>query len=893
MVRDRKSVFIISLLVLTMLACFISFVGFANASITAGNPAQNLSYSYRGGSNLTGWINISISNEPSNSRISFFNSNISLKSFLDKAHAVYSCTTLACNLTYFSSELGESSKSFSLDTGASNLIGLKITDAVVSEISSLIMSISSNAVASCSNQLAIDFGDDGSYDWQNTKQKQEYCSSENYGCYSTSSLTTDVEVGKEYCANINITSASGILVGADVVGSGNANFTFFVDNTYFCNNVISSSGKVSCFINKSIITPQMIEVCLRTNLQTNYKIYYEQTSPCGSFSEQPGYDFSIFVNTLKFEAPGQSIINSSISSSGIIDIIDTYLDKYNRNCSLGCYIPMRILASQNQQITISNALLEYRDVNGLKKQTTLLYNLSTEQAKINMVYSKVTLDSSGLSTPSNYGTFNLSINLNSQPILYKSFEVLSLPVINSLIPISVPAGVDTFFIANVDGINISSYTWKFGDNTTSTTTLSNTTHKYNTIGQYILSLTATNLYGNTVRNFSINVTTPIDYLNVSLKNYQNNTATLRNIINYFPAAVKSYIENDLKLSDIETKIQQYIVQFNAAGGDSSIYVNIINLLSSINLPNSIIKSQSASGIFMMQKSKVSASAIAAMSGEAVPSTNTSLADAVFSWFVNSLDATATVENYDYVYSNYTKSALGYIKLAITPKVETDKAYLIVTLPSDKVTLTGSKDLSGSVGLEVSLTSVKNLEMVIGYPADILNLPIFISPAFSKLSLGKISSECNNNGKCESGENTKNCANDCKPWIWALVWIGVLLILFLILYILLQEWYKRKYEDYLFKDKNELFNLIHFIANAETQGLRKEAIFSKLALQGWHNEQMVFAYKRFKGQRTGMLEIPIFRKKEQKEVNDQMIERRNIKVNTNMPPAPRRPFVKKI
>ena len=169
----------------------------------------------------------------------------------------------------------------------------------------------------------------------------------------------------------------------------------------------------------------------------------------------------------------------------------------------------------------------------------------------------------------------------------------------------------------------------------------------------------------------------------------------------------------MKLSDIETKIQQYIVQFNAAGGDSSIYVNIINLLSSINLPNSIIKSQSASGIFMMQKSKVSASAIAAMSGEAVPSTNTSLADAVFSWFVNSLDATATVENYDYVYSNYTKSALGYIKLAITPKVETDKAYLIVTLPSDKVTLTGSKDLSGSVGLEVSLTSVKNLEMVIG------------------------------------------------------------------------------------------------------------------------------------------------------------------------------------
>ena len=76
----------------------------------------------------------------------------------------------------------------------------------------------------------------------------------------------------------------------------------------------------------------------------------------------------------------------------------------------------------------------------------------------------------------------------------------------------------------------------------------------------------------------------------------------------------------------------------------------------------------------------------------------------------------------------------------------------------------------------------------------------------------------------------------------------------IVYLILQEWYKNKYENYLFKNRNNLYNLITYIENTKNKGLKSKEIMEKLKKAGWNSEQRTYAIKKHSGKRTGMFEI---------------------------------------
>jgi hypothetical protein len=80
---------------------------------------------------------------------------------------------------------------------------------------------------------------------------------------------------------------------------------------------------------------------------------------------------------------------------------------------------------------------------------------------------------------------------------------------------------------------------------------------------------------------------------------------------------------------------------------------------------------------------------------------------------------------------------------------------------------------------------------------------------------------------------------------------------------------------LFKNKNDLFNLIHFITNGLNQGLSKKSITKKLRVHGWSLEQIVYAFKKVKGKRTGMWEIPIFRIFEKRKIKKELEKRQGL------------------
>jgi len=139
---------------------------------------------------------------------------------------------------------------------------------------------------------------------------------------------------------------------------------------------------------------------------------------------------------------------------------------------------------------------------------------------------------------------------------------------------------------------------------------------------------------------------------------------------------------------------------------------------------------------------------------------------------------------------------------------------------------------------------------------------FVSPKLSFIVIKEdIDISCNYNFVCEEeyGEDSNTCRSDCKPIKGAIVYMILSLLFVFVFYIVLQVWYKHRYENYLFKDKRQLYNLLMYVTNARARGMKDDRISAELRSQGWSSERVNYIIKKSTGQRTGLYEIIPFGK----------------------------------
>ena len=79
---------------------------------------------------------------------------------------------------------------------------------------------------------------------------------------------------------------------------------------------------------------------------------------------------------------------------------------------------------------------------------------------------------------------------------------------------------------------------------------------------------------------------------------------------------------------------------------------------------------------------------------------------------------------------------------------------------------------------------------------------------------------------------------------------------IIIYIVLHQWYKRKYENYLFRNRNDLYNIVSYVHNMKRQGIDDKKVSAGLKKAGWNSEQVTYIMRKYYGKRTGMFELPI-------------------------------------
>lgn len=869
---------------------FFSFVEAANTFSYGGN---NILRSYVGGELISGSLNMSLKGESADSLLtSNFEGSIGLIDFLKKNDLVegqdYNCNFKNCADTY--RVFGSAVTSLNLANNERKAIGFKLTGSDV-RINSLKLSLSSDIGPSCAKELElVVLGGNNTKNIQSYKYKNETCGEPNHGCFDMT-LRDDSWAGitsNTYCEKMLMPAAPAFKVGARIKdkmsGTGDLKMEIYDSRWDLVGSCILPKNTqniqdVGCIIPYANIEQKNIYVCIHSeNGNADYQINFETESPVcgniGTYFEDYGGDYDIFAVPLKFDSLNFEINETTyqdLTGEGLSILIDDYIDNvYGRNCTsiAGCVVPIDLIGNKNQTISITNANINYDISVANSISNGNVYALDRANATISSGYLILNVEKAGLSLPVTTSDKTLRLYLNDVAI----FSALAINVTPGFVfdisPKSALIGIDTNFEV-LTSVNVSSVKWSFGDGSSDITTQAKrVSHRYMQEGTFELTVEVTKNNGVAVRKtFTIlsgDIQTAVESLINKSDKLLNNLSIQ---MNRFDPWIKNAINNKINLTEINQSLNDIKTKISA--GENYSYSTALDELIALELPKEIIIDGQGRDIPL----DVGFNSIDSSYVELLSENGSSLTDSQKSDFSQKI----INWNYDYysskveykVISKKSDSGLTpiftYFKIVLAGKNGTQKSgNLIIAYPKDEIVF---KDSYGQKSLDSESSSATAIPVSGGLTIEFL-LPIKIQVS----ELGAYVAPPLNELVTDSGYIPPECP-DCKPkqigfWLYI-----VLVIVFLIVYIILQEWYKKRYESFLFKNKDDLYNIINFIFNSRIAGSNDNEIRKKLASYNWKLEQINYSFNKIDGKRTGMWEIPIFKFLENRRVNKEIASRK--------------------
>ncbi len=872
--------------VVILAVVFIGIIFLAVIAVASTNYLyENLVTNYSAGDTIKGNFSISFSQEPVNKIFtSNFPGNISLVDFLKAQSGVsegaeYNCSTQNCVGQYISQEI---TTGFLVGAGESKFAGFKLTGTDIS-ITKAGFSVLSNVVASCAPQINIDPLADGENIFVNSAAGTQSCGTRHVGCYNqVNTAEAPIVINKEYCEKITMPAAPAFIVGGEI-----RNGTALADLTMILYEFSGAEAgrcklprhtqtlqELSCRINHTASETQEYYLCIKTSNNAGYKIGWEVNAPtCGTavgFGSLNS-DFDLFAETIQYAGSPYFAINDSEYESQynirLANVLDDYLvEVYGRNCqSQPCFLPIKFFGD-SQTITLSNAYLEYESV-GVPASVSEMHLLDYTPAKITGDNLSLDISKANFVIPITSTTDEFKLFLDGNQLFQKEINLRKSFAVD-VNPKVVVFGQNVQFMA-FGGENITSTSWNFGDGTaTQNVNGSMVAHRYvrTNMSVFELTLTAMSDQGwQTTKKFNINVTNPREFANDTIQDYKVRVENLTSQIYNYDSWIIQKLQERLDLQNATSKINQIENDYRSAVTERDFQDVMLDLIA-LNIPKRIYTIKS---------------------GEALP-----LAIGYESVNINYLEKIENKNVQDK--AKVTERAIGWMNGHFSPEVsfkqiaaeyEFDSVVLasvfaVETKPigvlSDKTFIIFGQDIENAgayktnynvksisgIGidyLELDTSSNKIFEFILQDKVEVENLGTYISPRLNVLDVVEIGGACVLNGICDDDENAESCPEDCSKKAMTFIIIGwiVLIISAIVVYVIMQEWYKHNYQNKLFKDENSLYNLINFIYNARKARLNDEQIKNKLLQQGWTNEQIRFAFKKIEGKTLGMLEIPLF------------------------------------
>lgn len=849
---------------------FIFAFSFISAEFSVGNASHSIVTSYGVGENLSGWMNISLDGESANSTLrSSDGGQIPLINLLKKSSNSgfeYNCTPTNCESNY-GATAESSSKTFNLGAGESAIFGFKITgDNDLSDITSFKFNLVSNNPETDVFPLSLDILNDGINDWEAYTPSSNY-GAENLGCY----VGLEGEILKAkiasvyYCEKVELQRAPEVEIGAYVnylEGGTNVQFDMKIENAEggdykSCTATATGTGRIACTpIDFQIKKAGDYYVCIKTKNSADankYELNYEATHPCGFSGDYDGqydYDFETFAKLKKFASNINFTLNNTELSradspmSSIENSLESYIgETYQDNCRNGCVIPVKINSMLTQQITVSNARIIY--VAGISQETNSFFDIQEQSASVSSNFQRLYLTDAGFNVSKTEEDYPVSIFLNNELLIEEEISVGNVPIIDYVTPVRTAIKYPTKFSAGViSDYNITEYKWTFGDGDIETSTIKEITHTYNTVGTYSLKLNVTDSLGNRAsKTFNVTISPASEIVPTLLETASANILSLEEDLKSFTGFKKTSLENAFDVGDIKDKILTLKDSESKAASEAD-YEAILEELLKMKIPLSLGESSSGVGIvFYPEIENINLDVLKEIGGGSYTvGKEDQYKDAILSWEEENVNINLGFDEISAIYDGYQETAVRIFQLGITKTSDTP-VYLVIK-NMENLLFEGEYSITEYDGykyLEIN-GGAQNIVFSTTEDVNFLTLPIFISPSLNSITIAEWSAF--------------DDSGSLKRWIvFTIIAVGVLLATFIV-YLILQIWYKRKYETYLFKDRNNLYNLVNYVKTSREKQIKDKDIEESLKKVGWTPEQIRYVMRKFEGKNTGMPEIPI-------------------------------------
>lgn len=851
--------------VILLLVCAMSFM------VSASVEVHNYSFqtSYFPFEMIDGEINISILGEDFDSLLtSSEDDSIVLGDFLtdNGVMGIATCSPPDCSNDY-NVLTGSGDETFSVGN-APVYVGFELNGTNVN-VTGLNFFIESDFHSSIIRPLSADFfeGEEWLFD-----EFSDTFADQRWGCYNGGARATGPLIGtSSYCEMIGISETGAVLVGATVGGTDDKNLTMVMYTESgggpLGNCVYNPNNYDGCRIDADsslvVFDEAKYQICVKADETTDYTIYTESSGlMCGFVygydPESSVEDFSIFARTAQYSDAGY-LSSSDFDFDALASAADNLLvERYGRDCSDTCILPMAF-SGLPQSLRIANIDLDYT-LSGKVYQSNEIVNLQSIPASVDFEgILDLSLTGFNISGPGDY-----SLYLGGEQLFEEEIEQIPAPIITSLSPNNPPAGVPvTYYVAvDFDSPNASlTYTWSFENSTPEVTVDNSIVHTFTQIRNYSV-IVEVSAGGNLTskKGFIIGTVSPAEAVNATLTAQRKNLDNVQSKLAGFPSWYNEELEEIINYTYFDGELTRLERKYNTSYDDSDL-LEIAADLFSLNFPTSVFVKGEAGFQTLTQMEDIDPQIILDFAGGSSSSDLDVYLDPILRWQTQTIESAVSTKEISVAWLDGSTDAIFRTYSYDVTSYSDDESYLIIKKPYRDLFFKKDSDPNArKVGEDntVIVFDSKEHKVFEFYYKSTEETPFFVSPKLSKLVIvGDIIETCDFNLVCEEefGEDYKTCPSDCKQPTSKLIFYLILVVVFaLVFYTLLQIWYKRNYENHLFGDRRELYNILMFIANARARGNQDSDIRRNLSKQGWSHERLTYVFRKSRGKRTGMVEI---------------------------------------
>jgi hypothetical protein len=300
----------------------------------------------------------------------------------------------------------------------------------------------------------------------------------------------------------------------------------------------------------------------------------------------------------------------------------------------------------------------------------------------------------------------------------------------------------------------------------------------------------------------------------------------------------------LNILELETEISS-LEERNEEVLDEEDYIPIINDLIKVNVPESLLKPNVVNNFqFYSNEDGINLEVLEEISGEEYDiNSEEEYINSIILWNLENLDSEIDNEAFSVSYSEgESELAMNFFILDIRGNSQLEGSFLIIPKFQGMVLKEnyGENEISGYYYIDLNSGGEK-IEFSTTEELDLSTVEMFVSPKISNLEIVRLN----------ISEGNRKISKT------AIIILTIFLVFLIgtIAYMVLQEWYRNKYENYLFKNKNNLYNIVSYVHNEKKKGLKSPEISKKLKKVGWSAEQVRYVMRKYAGKRTGMIELP--------------------------------------